>query len=59
MQVLLDPEGHAMDNWIVASALEVSGLDLLHNSQIIIIFAARALETRKDKSMIWGWRRTK
>lgn len=51
-QVHLDPEVYAVDNWVVASALEVGGLDLLYNSQIITIFAARALETRKDKSMI-------
>lgn len=52
-QVHLDPEVYiAVDNWVVASALEVGGLDLLYNSQIITIFAARALETRKDMSMI-------
>lgn len=50
-QVLLDPEVHAVDKWVVASALEASGLDLLHDSQIIIIFAAR--DWRQEKTRAW------
>lgn len=46
-QVLLDPEVHAVDKWVVASALEVSGLDLLHDSQTIIIFADLGMEEGK------------
>lgn len=59
LQVLLKPAKHAVDNWDVTSALEVSGLDLLGNPQIIRIFAARAAEPGEHESVIWGWKGTK